>query len=417
MVVWVQLPTFPIHLYHQEILFSLGNMIGRAIKLDFHTQHQQRVKFARMAVELDLSKPLVTRVRLDGKWQYIEYENLPKVCFECGKIGHSAETCPSLCEPTLSIVAGAGFLSPEKGSEDTSEDKAGFGPWMQVTRRSRRGIRAQEKGNSDGFQGDLVFGGKNEKGKAGSKYEEGGTGNKGGNKEPQGQQLDFHKQGKSDKGKVSEGSPQKGKERLGKASAEVLIGGRGVLGPIPPKHKALFVKPNKAEMEQGKRQETVSTGLDNKSGPKPNKSNIISQYEAGPSSSGPPPTQIVTGPNNTSIQIVSVPNLESLQTGEQREDAPSSVLRTKNQRAHKKKKAKSPRKNLVTITTKALQVWTPVKDKKNKARARLASLTLQEIEAWTGAAKACTAENSSLQTLESESRAESCPASEAAGSC
>ncbi|CAL1353202.1 unnamed protein product [Linum trigynum] len=133
-----------------------------------------------MAVELDLSKPPVTHIRLDGKWQYIEYENLPKVCFECGKVGRMTATCPSLREPTLSIVVGAVAKSPEKSSEDSSEDKAGFGPWMQVTRRSQRGSRAQEKGNLDGNQGDLMAGGKIEKGRSSSKNVESVSGNKGG---------------------------------------------------------------------------------------------------------------------------------------------------------------------------------------------------------------------------------------------
>ncbi|CAL1382784.1 unnamed protein product [Linum trigynum] len=419
MVVWVQLPAYPIHLYHQEILFSLGNMIGRAIKLDFHTQHQQRVKFARMAVELDLSKPLVTRIRLDGKWQYIEYENLPKVCFECGRIGHATTACPSLCEPMLSIVAGADTLSPEKGSEESSEEKAGFGPWMQVTRRSRRGNRPQEKGKSDGNQGELISGGKMEKGKvekgkSESKYEEGASGSKGGNKDSQDQRLDIHKQSKSDKGKASGGSPPKGKEKVGKTSAEIGIGGRGVLGPIPPKQKALSVRPNRPELEQERKQELGPVGSDKAGGPKPNKTNMNLQIGPGPSNSGPPPTQIITGPNSTSIQIVSVQSLESQQAGEQREGAPSAVQRIKNQRAHKKKKDKSPRKNPVMITTKALQVWTPVKDKKSKARARLASLTLQEIEAWTEAAKAGTTEINPPKALETENRVELEPASEAA---
>ncbi|CAL1372261.1 unnamed protein product [Linum trigynum] len=299
MVVWVQLPAFPIHFYHQEILFSLGNLIGRAIKLDFHTQHQQRVKFARMAVELDLSKPLVTRIRLDGKWQYIEYENLPNVCFECGKVGHMTATCPSLREPTLSIVAGAVTKAPEKNSEDSSEDKAGFGPWMQVTRRSRRRNRAHEKGNSDGNQGDLMADGKIEKGRSGTKIVESLSGNKGGNKASQGQRVENHKQGKPDKGKVSEGSSQKGKEKTGKASAETSTGGKGVLGPIPSKQKALNLGPNRPELDQGMRRDVGSIDSDSSDGPNHNKTKAVSQNGLGPSSSDPPPTHLVKGPNNT----------------------------------------------------------------------------------------------------------------------
>ncbi|CAL1393438.1 unnamed protein product [Linum trigynum] len=318
MVAWVQLPAFPVHFYHQEILFSLENMIGRAIKLDFHTQHQKHVKFARMAVELDLSKPLISRIRLDGKWQYIEYENLPKVCFECGKVGHTTATCPSLCESAVSIGIGTAAGSPEKCSEESPEEKAGFGSWMQVTRRSRRGTRGHEKGNSDGNQGDLVVGGNTEKGKGNHKNIESSSGSKGGFRENQGQRT--------------------------------------------------------GNLQQ------------------------------------------VKGPNDTSIQIVAVPPYETQQAAERVKDSPSAAVRTKNQNGQKKKKSKSPRKTSVPITTKALQVWTPVKEKKNKTRARLTSLTLQEIEAWTGAAQAAAAETSSSQALEVEHNEKMIPTLETAGS-
>ncbi|CAI0550174.1 unnamed protein product [Linum tenue] len=178
MVVWIQLSSFPVHFYHKEILFTLGNMIGRSIKLDFHTQHQQRAKFARMAVELDLSKPLVTRIRLDGKWKYIEYENLPAVCFECGKIGHTTSSCPSLTANMPAATTGSLTRLPEGWPETSSEDKTGFGPWMQVTRRSRRGSRASEKGNTGATQGDLTNFGKAGKGKISNRNMEGSNGQK-----------------------------------------------------------------------------------------------------------------------------------------------------------------------------------------------------------------------------------------------
>ncbi|CAI0428480.1 unnamed protein product [Linum tenue] len=146
MVVWVQFPGFPVHFYHKELLFTLGNMIGRAIKLDFNTANQQRAKFARMAAEVDLSKPLVPRIWLDGKWQKVELENLPIVCFECGKIGHTKINCPTLSQ-ALTIATQSGTPSPPSvaAAVVSSEDPAGFGPWMLVSRISRRNSRDPPK--------------------------------------------------------------------------------------------------------------------------------------------------------------------------------------------------------------------------------------------------------------------------------
>ncbi|CAL1401296.1 unnamed protein product [Linum trigynum] len=93
MKVWVQLPALKVHFYHREVLTYLGNLIGRTIKLDNHTINRQRRKFARLAVEIDMSKPLVPRIFLDDQWQKVVYENLPMVCFECGKVGHNSDDC------------------------------------------------------------------------------------------------------------------------------------------------------------------------------------------------------------------------------------------------------------------------------------------------------------------------------------
>ncbi|CAI0427410.1 unnamed protein product [Linum tenue] len=154
MVLWVHFPGLPVHFYHQELLFALGNMIGRAIKLDYHTQHQQRAKFARMAVEVDLSKPLVPRIRLDGRWQKVEFENIPVVCFECGKVGHTNVTCPLVCQGRPGAETQCNLQSPGvDAGEGDSGDMAGFGPWMLVSRKSRLNHReVVGQGKSDQHQ-------------------------------------------------------------------------------------------------------------------------------------------------------------------------------------------------------------------------------------------------------------------------
>ncbi|CAN1818831.1 hypothetical protein LINPERHAP1_LOCUS28511 [Linum perenne] len=98
MVVWIRFPHLPIQLYHKQILSSLGNLIGRTVRMDHNTQTAERGKFARIAVEIDLNEPLVTGVELDGAWQRVEYENLPELCFSCGKVGHEKGSCPSLLQ-------------------------------------------------------------------------------------------------------------------------------------------------------------------------------------------------------------------------------------------------------------------------------------------------------------------------------
>ncbi|CAL1402094.1 unnamed protein product [Linum trigynum] len=138
-VAWIQLPELPVHFYHREVLFALGNLIGRTVKLDYHTENLERGKFARLAVELDMTKPLATRIRLDGSWQPVLYENLPEICFECGRIGHTEEFCAKKAGTTATTSSNAVETSlPSEEAAPSPEVPAGYGPWMQVTRKSRK---------------------------------------------------------------------------------------------------------------------------------------------------------------------------------------------------------------------------------------------------------------------------------------
>lgn len=46
-----------------------------------------------MAMLLNLNKPLVSRIEVDGRVQRVEYEALPNVCFACGHYGYMKESC------------------------------------------------------------------------------------------------------------------------------------------------------------------------------------------------------------------------------------------------------------------------------------------------------------------------------------
>lgn len=62
------------------------------------TLGKMRGQYARVCVNIDLSKPLVKGIHLGvgnvKYWQPFRYEAVPIVCFCCGKIGHNEESYP-----------------------------------------------------------------------------------------------------------------------------------------------------------------------------------------------------------------------------------------------------------------------------------------------------------------------------------
>ena len=81
----------------------IGQTVGRVFRIDYNTETTTWGKFARIAVEIPLDKPLVSQIMLDGKVQKVDYENLPAICFLCGKYGHVVGSCSDRKEPTSDI--------------------------------------------------------------------------------------------------------------------------------------------------------------------------------------------------------------------------------------------------------------------------------------------------------------------------
>ncbi|KAI9113102.1 hypothetical protein K1719_015627 [Acacia pycnantha] len=95
-VAWVRFPNFPAPLFDKKFLLNLGNVIGKTIKLDIHTAQRAHGKFARMCIELDLTKPLVPEFEVEGHALSVVYESLGMLCTRCGMFGHVKEGCEDL---------------------------------------------------------------------------------------------------------------------------------------------------------------------------------------------------------------------------------------------------------------------------------------------------------------------------------
>ncbi|XP_019198912.1 PREDICTED: uncharacterized protein LOC109192673 [Ipomoea nil] len=157
-LVWVCVPDLPAEYFDCIFLRKLGNRIGKIIRVDQATSLISRGMFARICVELDMRKPLVSKFTYGGKIRHMAYEGVHLVCFSCGLYGHTKETCPALRESVpepgaATTAAGASVNArgrhPMAGQNPNAtaeilDPKIPFGTWMLApTRRGRGGAKPQ----------------------------------------------------------------------------------------------------------------------------------------------------------------------------------------------------------------------------------------------------------------------------------
>ncbi|KAL8141679.1 hypothetical protein V2J09_014711 [Rumex salicifolius] len=93
LVVWVRIPWLHIEYFDQRFLHMVGRKIGKVLRVDRTTAEAERGQFVRLSVEVDITKPLLSKFRLHGKIWPIQYEGLKMMCFKCGKVGHHLDSC------------------------------------------------------------------------------------------------------------------------------------------------------------------------------------------------------------------------------------------------------------------------------------------------------------------------------------
>ncbi|GAU46873.1 hypothetical protein TSUD_402910 [Trifolium subterraneum] len=142
--VWLRISGLPIEYYDSKILHFIGDTIGQTTKVDKNTLTQEWGKYARLCVQVNLTKPLVAMFMIKDTRYNIEYEGLHMLCTRCGRFGHYKEGCSDNEKVAGRYATGEGRNEMVgKTSDDTG--KGAEGPWrvVQKHRRNRKATPAR----------------------------------------------------------------------------------------------------------------------------------------------------------------------------------------------------------------------------------------------------------------------------------
>ncbi|XP_058783376.1 uncharacterized protein LOC131658056 [Vicia villosa] len=94
--IWVKLPNLPLYLWGETSLNKIGSALGVPIVTDECTANRLRISYARIMVEMDITKDLPSEIIIrdnhgEKMRQAIEYEWRPVFCGSCQKFGHNCD--------------------------------------------------------------------------------------------------------------------------------------------------------------------------------------------------------------------------------------------------------------------------------------------------------------------------------------
>ncbi|KAL2922245.1 hypothetical protein RDABS01_013736 [Bienertia sinuspersici] len=94
--VWVRFPSLPLYCWADNSLSRIGSALGVPICTDECTSQQLRISYARMLIEIDVTKPRPLVISVEGPngvefEQKVTYEWVPHFCAKCNKVGHDCD--------------------------------------------------------------------------------------------------------------------------------------------------------------------------------------------------------------------------------------------------------------------------------------------------------------------------------------
>jgi hypothetical protein len=136
----------PIEYYDSKTLHFIGNRVGKTVKVDKNTLTQERGKYARLCVQVNLTKPLLAMFTIKDRKYNIEYEGLHLLCTTCGRFGHYKEGYPDKGREHAAKPDGQGRVGREEGNHHNIPGSGEEGPW-RIVQKQRRGRKVSPAKN------------------------------------------------------------------------------------------------------------------------------------------------------------------------------------------------------------------------------------------------------------------------------
>nr|XP_009596522.1 uncharacterized protein At4g02000-like [Nicotiana tomentosiformis] len=94
---WMKFPGLPVGYWSPKALSKLASGVGKPLYTDKFTTELEKISYARVLIEADVSQPLLECIQIDTPFlvfqQHVTYDWRPKFFVECIKLFHDSNNC------------------------------------------------------------------------------------------------------------------------------------------------------------------------------------------------------------------------------------------------------------------------------------------------------------------------------------